>query len=429
MPFHHALHNLSQKYGPVFFLWFGWRPVLVISTPSAIEECFTKNDIIFANRPVFPSTRLLEKDSLVMSPYGPYWRNLRRFATSEIFSSARIQMTSRIRTDEVRCLAKKLFTRGNRKLVEVNSLFYVLTFNIMMKMVSGERYFEGDELESEKGRVEFNDIKQTFAPPSRPAVGDFFPFLERRKKRSCPVTEEGDEKRKNIIDVMLMLQESEPEFYTDAVIKTIIKVMLVGGTETSITTLEAAVSFLISHPNEFNKARDEIDSNVGQYRLMDDGDLSKLAYLHCIINETLRLGPTVPLIPIHESSRECVVGGFGVPNGTLLIVNTWALHNDPGVWGDPTLFKPERFGGVEGEKVGFKLIPFGSGRRACPGESLARRLIALALGTLIQCFDWEKGEENLEGGGNGNGKKMEEEKTMQIVFRPRKALMDALSEL
>lgn len=203
--------------------------------------------------------------------------------------------------------------------------------------------------------------------------------------------------------------------------------MLVGGTETSITTLEAAVSFLISHPNEFNKAREEIDSNVGQSRLMDDGDLSKLASLHCIINETLRLGPTVPLIPLHESSRECVVGGFSVPKGTLLIVNTWALHNDPGVWGDPTLFKPERFGGVEGEKVGFKLIPFGSGRRACPGESLARRLIALALGTLIQCFDWEKGEENLEGG--GNGKKMEEEKTMQIVFRPRKALMGALSEL
>lgn len=205
--------------------------------------------------------------------------------------------------------------------------------------------------------------------------------------------------------------------------------MLVGGTETSITALEAAVSFLISHPNVFNKARDEIDSNVGQSRLMDDGDLSKLSYLHCIINETLRLGPTTPLISLHESSRECAVGGFSVPSGTLLIVNTWALHNDPRLWGDPTLFKPDRFGGVEGEKVRFKLIPFGSGRRACPGESLARRLIALALGTLIQCFDWEKGEENLEGGGNGNGKKMEEEKTMQIVFRPRKALMGALSEL
>ncbi|XP_058222410.1 cytochrome P450 81Q32-like isoform X2 [Rhododendron vialii] len=456
-PFHHALHNLSQKYGPVFFLWLGWRPVLVISTPSAIEECFTKNDIIFANRPLFPSTRLLEKGSLVMSPYGPYWRNLRRFAASEIFSSARIQMTSRIRADEVRCLAKKLFARGNRKPAEVNSLFYVLTFNIMMKMVSGERYFEGDELESEKGRVEFNDIKQTFAPLSGPAVGDFFPFLEflsnvigrvkserlqrkrdafmqnlvdaqrRRKKRSCPVTEEGDEKRKNIIDVMLMLQESEPEFYTDAVIKAIIKVMLVGGTDASTTTLEAAVSFLISNPNEFNKARDEIDSNVGQSRLVDDGDLSKLTYLHCIINEALRLGPTVPLSVLHKVSEDCVVGGFTVPSGTILLVNNWALHNDPTLWADPTLFKPERFNGPEGEKVGYKFVPFGSGRRACPGVSLAMRVMALALGTLIQCFDWEKGEENSEGG--GNGRKMENGRLMPILFRPRKALMDALSEL
>ncbi|KAH7846315.1 hypothetical protein Vadar_012431 [Vaccinium darrowii] len=442
-PLHHALHNLSNKYGSVFFLWLGWRPVLVISTPSAIEECFTKNDIIFANRPSLPSIMRLENDSrsLVMAPYGTHWRNLRRFAAIEIFSSVRIQMTSRIRADEVRFLAKKLFAMRNRK-VEVNSMFFFLTFNIMMKMVSGRRYFEGDELDSEKERNEFNDIREIFSVPPSLAAGDFFPFLnfvsslmgnakikrlhkkrdefmqnlidtQRRKKRSSSVPEEGDEKTKNIIHVMLSLQESEPEFYTDGVIKAIIQVMLVG--ELSATTLEAAVSFLISHPNEFNKARDEIDSNVGQFRLMDDGDLSRCKYLRCIINETLRLGPTIPLIPIHESSRECVVGGFNVPCGTTLIVNTWALHNDPSLWADPTIFKPERFDSVEGERVGFKFVPFGSGRRACPGESLAIRLMALALGTLIQCFDWEKGEEK--------------EKLLQVVFRPRKALMDTLFDL
>jgi len=254
----------------------------------------------------------------------------------------------------------------------------------------------------------------------------------RRKKRSFSNTEEGDEKRKNIIDVMLLLQESE-EFYTDDIIKAIIKVMLIGGTATTITTLEAAVSFLISHPDEFNKARDEIDSNVGQTRLMDDSDLSKLKYLNCIVNETLRLGPTVQLNTLHESSRDCFVQGFSVPSGTMLIVNTWALHNDPQLWHDPTQFKPERFDGVDGEKVGFKFVPFGSGRRVCPGESLARRFIALALGSLIQCFDWEKAEENYEAGGNGSGngnaRKIDKEKLMEVVFRPRRALMDTLVEL
>ncbi|KAI8548617.1 hypothetical protein RHMOL_Rhmol07G0287200 [Rhododendron molle] len=456
-PFHHALHNLSLKYGPVFSLRFGCCPVLVISTPSAVEECFTKNDIIFANRPLFPSTRQPEKEVVSFSivPYGPQWRGLRRFATIEIFSSARVQMTSEIRTDEVRCLAKKLFAGGNGK-VEVNPLFYMLNFNIMMKMVSGKRHFEGDELESEKGRVEFKDIRQMFSPPSGLAVGNFFPLLkpvsylfgglkterlqrkrgafmqnlidaQRRKKRSCPVTDEGDEKRKNIIDVMLKLQESEPEFYTDAVMKGIILVMLVGGTEASTTTLEAAVSFLISNPNEFSKARDEIDSNVGQSRLVDDGDLSKLTYLHCIINEALRLGPTVPLNVLHKASEECVVGGFTVPSGTILLVNNWAVHNDPTLWADPTSFKPERFNDAEGEKLGYKFVPFGSGRRACPGVSLAMRVMALALGTLIQCFDWEKGEENFEGG--GNGRKMENGRSMPIAIRPRKALIDALFEL
>lgn len=91
----------------------------------------------------------------------------------------------------------------------------------------------------------------------------------------------------------------------------------------------------------------------------------------------------MPLNAFHESSKECVVGGFNIPSGTMLIVNTWALHNDPRFWGDPILFKPERFIGVEGEKLGFKLFPFSSGRRACLGESLAKRFMALTLGTLI----------------------------------------------
>ncbi|KAH7846827.1 hypothetical protein Vadar_018637 [Vaccinium darrowii] len=395
-----------------------------------------------------------------MCPYGTHWRNIRRFANSEIFSSAQLQMTSRIRAEEVRYLVKKLFGIGNPK-VEVKLLFAFLTFNIMMKMVSGERYFEGDELESEKGKFELSDFKRTFSPPGRPGVVDMFPVLKfvssvirdvknkrlktkreafvqnmivkhRRKKRSFSNTEGGDEKRKNIIDVMLLLQESE-EFYTDDIIKAIIKVMLIGGTGTTITTLEAAVSFLILHPDEFNKARDEIDSNVGQTRLMDDSDLSKLKYLNCIVNEALRLGPTVQLNTLHESSRDCFVQGFSVPSGTMLIVNTWALHNDPQLWHDPTQFKPERFNGVDGEKVGFKFVPFGSGRRVCPGESLARRFIALALGTLIQCFDWEKAEENYEkggnGSGNGNARKIEKEKLTEVVFRPRGALMDTLVEL
>lgn len=101
------------------------------------------------------------------------------------------------------------------------------------------------------------------------------------------------------------------------------------------------------------------------------------------------------------------------------------MDNDPRLWGDPTLVKPEWFVGVEGEKVGFKLFPFASERRAC-----SKRFMALALGTLIQCFNWEKAVENFEGGGNGNGngKKIEKEK-MNVVFQPRKALMETLVKL
>ncbi|GFY95970.1 cytochrome P450, family 81, subfamily K, polypeptide 1 [Actinidia rufa] len=182
----------------------------------------------------------------------------------------------------------------------------------------------------------------------------------------------GSRKGQTILDVMLSLQESEPELYTDDATKGIIQ--------------------LKPENNVLKKARDEIDVHVEQSRLLDDSDLAKLTCLRCIINEMLWLGPTVPIIPPRESSEECTVEGFNVPKGTMLILNAKALHTDPMLWEDPNVFKPKRFEGTEEERRGFKFIPFGSGRRRCPGAGLAIRLMALTLGTLIQCFDWEKAE-------------------------------------
>lgn len=124
---------------------------------------------------------------------------------------------------------------------------------------------------------------------------------------------------------------------------------MVSGTKTSASTTEAAVSLLLAHPVVFKKAREEIDTKVEPSRLLDDTDLSKLTYLHCFIMEALRLGPVGSILPPHESSTECTVGGFHVPRGTMLLINTWALYREPENWADPTLFKPERFEGLDGK--------------------------------------------------------------------------------
>lgn len=167
--------------------------------------------------------------------------------------------------------------------------------------------------------------------------------------------------------------------------------LLLAGTDTSSVTLEWAMANLLNHPHILKKARVELDEHVGQQNLIDEPDLPKLPYLKCIISETLRLYPAAPMLVPHFSSDDCTVGGYDVPRHTMLLVNAWAIHRDPELWEDSESFKPERFeiGDEDHDKV-HKLVPFGIGRRACPGSGLAQRVVGLALGSLIQCFEWER---------------------------------------
>ena len=176
--------------------------------------------------------------------------------------------------------------------------------------------------------------------------------------------------------------------------------LILAGTDTSAVTLEWALSSLLNNPEVLKKVRDEIDNQIGLDRLLEESDIPNLPYLQNIVSETLRLYPAGPLLVPHISSEDCKVGGYDMPCGTMLLVNVWAIHRDPRLWDDPASFKPERF---EKEGETHKLLTFGLGRRACPGSGLARRLVSLSLGSLIQCFEWERiGEEEVymtEGGG------------------------------
>lgn len=177
------------------------------------------------------------------------------------------------------------------------------------------------------------------------------------------------------------------------------------------------MSNLLNHPNILNKAAEEIDNQVGQDHLLDEPDLSKLHYLHNIINETLRLYPAAPLLLPHMSSDDCTLGGYHIPRGTILLVNAWAVHRDPKIWDDPTSFKPERHN--LGEDQAHKLLPFGVGRRSCPGSGLAQRVVGLALGSLIQCFEWKRVGESEIDMTEGRGVTMPKVKPLELLRRSR----------
>ncbi|XVF15483.1 hypothetical protein REPUB_Repub09cG0157500 [Reevesia pubescens] len=417
-PLHRTLFNLSQKYGPIFYLKLGSRGLVVVSSPSAVQECFTKNDIVLANRPRFVMGKYVGYNytTLGLAPYGDHWRNLRRLSTIEIFSSNRLNLSLDIRRDEVHRLLRRLYqvsAEGFAK-VELKSMFSELTFNIIMRMIAGKRYF-GDEVSEnyEEGRQFREMIKELFELAVSSYPGDFLPILQsvdyngyiKRITRLGNKTDElmqgmidehrrnkGDLKIKNtMITHLLSLQESQPDYYTDEIIKGLIQIILNAGTDTTAVTLEWAMSNLLNYPHVLKKARAEIEKYVGQDQLVEEADVSKLPYLQNIISETFRLHPAAPLLVPHLSSEKCNIGGYDIPKETILMVNAWAIQRDPELWDDPISFKPERFESKEiSDQNTYRLMPFGLGRRACPGMGLAQHVLGLTLGSLIQCFEWER---------------------------------------
>ena len=199
--------------------------------------------------------------------------------------------------------------------------------------------------------------------------------------------------------------------------------MLIAGTESSYSTMEWSMSLLLNHPQTLQKLKTEIDNNVGHHRLIEEDDLRKLPHLQNVIAVSLRLYTPVPLLVPHHASEDCTVGGYDVPKGTMLMVNAWAIHRDPKLWEDPTEFKPERF---EEESQVYGMVPFGTGRRGCPGVGLANRMVGLVLGTLIQGFEWETiGGEEVDMSSSA-GISLSKLKPLEVICRPRSSMIQHL---
>ncbi|XP_050363474.1 cytochrome P450 81Q32-like [Argentina anserina] len=457
-PLHRTLAKLSEKYGPVLYLKLGSRPVLVVSSPSAVEECFTKNDVSFADRPKLLAGKHLGYNytTVIWASYGSHWRNMRRIATIELLSSGRVQMFHGIRADEVRSLICRLFRWSNgdeSRRLDMKSMFFELTLNVMMRVIAGRRYYGEDVGESNEAKI-FQQIVKESVLLTGTSIGDFLPVLkyvgsgglekklvklqEKRDKFMQHLIEEhrevqsgsvSEKKSKSMVEVLLSLQANEPEYYTDEIIKGMMQVMLSAGTDTSAGTMEWALSLLLNNPEALAKAQKEIDTKIGQIRLIEESDIANLPYLHCIITETLRLYPVVPLLFPHESSEDCTVGGFNVPCGTMLLVNAWAIHHDPKLWDQPEKFKPERFQNALVERDVYMYFPFGTGRRGCPGEGLANRIIGLTLGSVIQCFEWERISEEMVDMTEGSSIALPKTHPLLAKCRPRPTMMSLLSQL
>ncbi|KAF2288975.1 hypothetical protein GH714_023191 [Hevea brasiliensis] len=209
------------------------------------------------------------------------------------------------------------------------------------------------------------------------------------KKAETKLADEAND----LVDVLLKLQDQENREFPLTIdnIKAVILDMFIAGSDTSFTTSEWAISETLRNPRVMKKAQAEVRLVFSEKVHVDEADLGELNYLKLVIKETLRLHPPVPLLIPRESREQCEINGYQIPIKSKLIVNAWAIGRDPNYWTEADRFNPERFSDstVDYKGANLEFIPFGAGRRMCPGISFGIANVEILLANLLFYFDWK----------------------------------------
>ncbi|XP_038701711.1 cytochrome P450 71AU50-like [Tripterygium wilfordii] len=410
---HKSMHQLSKKYGPIMYMKLGLIPTVVVSSPQAAELFLKTHDLVFASRPSLEAAKYIsyEQTNLSFAPYGSYWRNMRKMCTLELLSNLKLNAFKSMRWEEIKQFVEHV--KGAAKegvVVDVSAKVSTLSADMTCRMVFGKKYMDKD-LDERGFKAVIQEGMQLSATPN---VSDYIPQiasldLQGLRKQMKAVSKVFDnffekiidehiqhrdeDKVKDFVDVMLgIVGSKETEYSIDSNnIKAVILDMLAGGMDTSATAVEWAMSELIRHPRAMKKLQKELKEVVGMNRMVEESDLEKLDYLDMVVKESMRLRPVAPLLLPHESIEDCIVNGFHIPRKSRIIINVWSIGRDPSAWTDAEKFIPERFEGSNVDLRGhdFKLLPFGSGRRGCPGLQLGLTMVRLMLAQMVHCFDWE----------------------------------------
>nr|XP_034907420.1 cytochrome P450 71AU50-like [Populus alba] len=410
---HHDLHRLAKKYGPIMYMRLGLVPTVVVSSPRAAELILKTNDLVFASRPSNEAAKHIsyEQKNLSFAPYGSYWRNVRKMCTLELLSNHKINSFMSTRKEELDLLIDYIKDASRERVaVDLGAKVSSLSADISCRMVLGKKYLENEF--DEKGfkpvthevmRLAASFNLGDYIPPIAPldlqgltkrmkAVGKVFDeFFEKSIVEHIQFKDEN--RTKDFVDVMLDFLGSEETEYRIGRdnIKAIILDMLVGSMDTSATAIEWTLSELIKHPRVMKKVQKELEEKIGMDRMVEESDLEGLEYLDMVIKEAFRLHPGAPLLGPHESMEDCTIDGFLIPQKTRVIVNVWAIGRDQSAWTDADKFIPERFIGSNIDVRGrdFQLLPFGAGRRGCPGMHLGLTMVRQIVAQLVHCFEWE----------------------------------------
>ncbi|CAN4097856.1 unnamed protein product [Withania somnifera] len=398
------------------YFQLGEIPAVVVSSPNMAKEVLKTQELAFATKPQLTSINITTYNykDIAFAPYGEKWRQMRNICVAELLSTKMVKSFSSIRKDEIMKLVSSIRSTKGSRVVNLTQKILRYTNSVTCRSAFGKLNTNQDEL--------INLLRDVLDTLGGFDVADLFPswkilhkvsgvesrllklhqkvdaaleniVSEHIKKQALGSKGNGDQLvgGEDLVDVLLRIKENgELQFpITSDHIKAIISDMFAAGTETSAATIIWALSEMMKRPEIMAKAQNEVRQVFKGETNFDEEDLDKLTYLKLVIKETLRLHPPSTLLP-RECRKQTYIDGYMIPPKTRVLINTWALGRDPESWDNPESFLPERFENSPVDYMGnyFEFIPFGSGRRICPGMQFGLTNVKHPLARLLYHFDW-----------------------------------------
>ncbi|KAG8049542.1 hypothetical protein GUJ93_ZPchr0009g805 [Zizania palustris] len=445
---HRALRDLAAVHGPLMMLQLGQTPLVVVSSKEMARSVLKTHDSNFATRPKLLAGEIVgyEWVDILFSPSGDYWRKLRQLCAAEILSPKRVLSFRHIREDEVMMRVSEIRAAGPSSPVNLSVMFHSVTNSIVSRAAFGKKRRNAAEfmaaIKAGVGLASGFNVPDLF--PTWTAIlasltgmtrslrgihGTVDSILEeiieeRKAARDDKIRTGADAVEENLVDVLIGLQHKGGFGFhlNDSKIKAIILVrtyvykiilitricddiydgiyacmhamkdMFAGGTGTSASALEWAMSELMRNQLVMKKLQAQIREAFRGMVMVTEAELqaSNLRYLKMVIKEALRLHPPAPLLVPRESIDACELDGYTIPAKSRVVINAWAIGRDGKYWEDADEFKPERFedGAIDFMGSNYEFIPFGSGRRMCPGFNYGLASMELMLTGLLYHFDW-----------------------------------------
>ncbi|XP_075692317.1 cytochrome P450 2A13-like [Rhinoderma darwinii] len=403
-----SLHKFWEKYGPIFTVYFGSRPAVMICGYDMVKEALIDHKDVFSGRGRMPLAEYVLKGYGITGSNGERWRQMRRFALTTLrnFGMGKRSIEERIQ-EEAQFLVEE-FGKTKGKMFDPTFLFGCAVSNIICSIVFGKRFSYNDErflslLNNITGVLRFmisgwgmifyyfHGILNHIPGPHQKGLQHFMDlkaFVLERVEESMKTL--NTDSPQNFIDCFLIKMQQEEhnpdtEFHKENLVGSTMNLFF-AGTETVSTTLRYGFLILLKHQEIQAKIQHEIDNIIGHHRPSAD-DRIKMPYTEAVIHEIQRFSDIVPTGLPHSTTEDVLFRGYFIPKGTDVFPVLTSVLKDSEQFLNPKMFSPDRFLDEMGAvKKHAALMPFSAGKRTCPGEGLARMELFLFLTTLLQKF-------------------------------------------